>query len=104
MDILREIERKIAEGLYEYSQHLIDRATLRNIDLDEVFEALESVELIEDYPDDKYWPSLLVLGFTHTDRALHVQCSYPSRELVKIITTYEPDTLEWELLRFRKPK
>ena len=28
-------------------------------------------------------------------RPLHVQCSYPSRSLVKIITLYEPDPDRW---------
>jgi hypothetical protein len=52
-------------------------------------------EIIEDYPDDKYGPSCLVLGFTRSARPLHIQCSYPSRPLVKIITLYQPDPDKW---------
>ena len=47
--------------------------------------------IIEDYPDDKYGPSCLLLGHTEAGRPLHIQCSYPSRPLIKIITLYEPD-------------
>ncbi len=58
----------------------------------EVEEAVASrSEVIEDYPNDKYGPSCLVLGYTKAGRPLHAQCSYPSRPLVKIITLYEPD-------------
>ena len=32
-------------------------------------------EVIEDYPEDKYGPSCLILGFTVYGRPLHVQCS-----------------------------
>jgi hypothetical protein len=59
-------------------------------------------EIIEDYPDDKYGPSSLVLGFAVAGRPLHVQCSYPSRPLVKIITLYEPDSGLWMDFRERR--
>ena len=52
-------------------------------------------EIIEDYPDDKYAPSCLLLGFTENGRPLHIQVSYIDAALVKIITVYEPDELEW---------
>jgi hypothetical protein len=42
----------------------------------------------------------LILGFTKAGRPLHIQCSYPSRTLVKIITLYEPDPANW--IDFRK--
>jgi hypothetical protein len=59
-------------------------------------------EIIEDYPDDKYGPSCLILGFTRGGRPLHIQCSYPSRPLLKIITLYEPDPDLWDGFRRRK--
>jgi hypothetical protein len=59
-------------------------------------------EIIEDYPEDKYGPSCLILGFTKTGRPLHIQCSYPSRLLIKIITLYEPDPDLWVDFRVRK--
>ncbi len=52
-------------------------------------------EVIEEYRDDKYGPSCLIFGFTIANRPLHVQCSYPFRLLVKIITFYEPDPTIW---------
>jgi len=59
-------------------------------------------EIVEDYPDDKYGPSCLVLGFTNAGRPLHIQCSYPIRPLVKIITLYEPDPDLWIDFRVRR--
>ena len=59
-------------------------------------------EIIEDYPDDKYGPSCLILGFTEAGRPLHLQCSYPSRDIKKIITLYEPNSNFWHNLRIRK--
>lgn len=51
--------------------------------------------IIEDYPDDKYAPSGLLLGFTNESRPLHLHVSYLDSEFVKIITLYEPDPAEW---------
>ena len=59
-------------------------------------------EIIEDHPDDKYGPSCLILGFTGAGRPLHIQCSYPSRPLIKIITLYQPDVQLWGDYRIRR--
>ena len=59
-------------------------------------------EIIEDYPVAKYGPSCLILGYTKAGRPLHVQCSYPSRPLVKIITLYQPDPELWIDFRVRR--
>ena len=59
--------------------------------------------VIEDYPSDKYGPSCLILGFTKTDRPIHVQCSYPARAILKVITLYEPDESLWIAFRERLP-
>jgi Domain of unknown function (DUF4258) len=68
----------------------------------EVREAVATGGVIEDYPGDKYGPSCLLLGLTLTGRPLHIQCSDPSRPVVKIITLYEPDPDQWIDQRTRK--
>ena len=52
-------------------------------------------EVVEDYPEDKYSPSALLLGFTAGGRPLHFQVSFADAPLAKIITIYEPDPNEW---------
>jgi hypothetical protein len=79
MAILDGIPDKVAHGLYELSQHAADQTFQRKITLTEAEQAIAAGEIIENYPDDKYGPSCLVLGFTRSGRPLHVQCSYPSR-------------------------
>ena len=61
----------------------------------EVYEAFLESEIIEDYPEDKYGPSCLVFGKTKSNRPLHVQCTHPSRAIIKIITLYQPDPEQW---------
>ena len=89
--MIEEIRGKIALEQFEFSKHAVDQSIVRRIALYEIREAIENSEIIEDYPDDKYGPSCLILGYTASGRPLHIQCSYPSRSLVKIVTMYEPD-------------
>ncbi len=100
--MIEQIRAKIQAGQFEFSKHAVDQSILRQISIQELREAIASGEIIEDYPEDKYGPSCLVLGFTQTGRPLHVQCSYPSRPLVKIITLYEPNSAEWIDFRIRR--
>ncbi|MBI2118764.1 MAG: DUF4258 domain-containing protein, partial [Elusimicrobia bacterium] len=67
--------------------------TLKCESQEEVEEALLSGDIIEKYPEDKYSPSCLVFGETSSHRPLHVVCSLPPT--VWIITTYEPNEIEW---------
>lgn len=101
--MLEEIQKKILRPQYEFSKHAVDPSIIREISVVEMEEAMSgSSELVEDYPKDKYGPSCLNLGFTKTGRPLHIQFSYPSRPLIKIITLYEPDPAIWVDFRIRK--
>jgi len=102
MTILDEIRMKIRNGQFEFSQHATDQSIIRHISVQEVQQAIEESEVIEDYPNDKYGPSCLILGFTKSKRPLHIQCSYPSRPLIKIITLYEPDPSRWIDFKIRR--
>jgi len=103
MALLDKIRDKIAQRQYEFSKHAVDQTIVREISVSELEKAISSQsEVIEDYPEDKYGPSCLILGFTSAGRPLHVQCSYPDRPLIKIITVYEPDPGLWIDLRIRK--
>ena len=93
--MINELRSKIAINQFEFTRHALDQSILRGITVQELREAMESGEVIEDYPQDKYGPSCLVFGMTKSDRPIHVQCSYPAREIVKIITLYQPDPEQW---------
>ena len=102
MKSLEEIRRRLASGEFEFSRHAFRRAVERNISEQEIREAGASAKLIENYPDDKYAPSALLLGFSAAGRALHFQVSFADSELTKIITIYEPDPSEWVEYRKRR--
>lgn len=100
--MIQDIQSKVQQGQFEFSKHAVDQSILRRISVKEMREAIASSQVIEDYPDDKYGPSCLVFGLTETNRPLHIQCSHPSRPLIKIITLYEPGPDEWVDFKVRR--
>ncbi|MEW6037811.1 MAG: DUF4258 domain-containing protein [Pseudomonadota bacterium] len=103
MALINEISAKIRQRRYEFSKHALDQSIIRKISVAELEEAMTGdAEVIEQYPDDKFGPSCLILGYTKAGRPLHVQCSYPSRPLLKIITLYQPDPTLWIDYRVRQ--
>ena len=95
MKTLSQIQQELAAGRFEFSRHALRRAVERNISEQEIREAGVMAEVIESYPQDKYSPSGLLLGFTRGGRALHFQVSFAASDATKIITIYEPDPNEW---------
>lgn len=100
--MIEEIREKIAQNQFEFSQHAVAQSIVRRISVQELREAIANSEVIEDYPEDKYGPSCLILGFTLAGRPLHIQCSYPSRPLIKVITLYEPNLQLWIDFKIRR--
>lgn len=91
------------ERSYEFSKHAVDQSIIRDISVAELEEAIAGQsEVIEDYPEDKYGPSCLILGYRKAGRPLHVQCGYPRVPLMKIITLYQPDPSLWIDFRSRR--
>ena len=102
--MINEIKRKFARHEWLYTRHSADRSIERDIWSKEIEEAISSGVIIENYPEDKYGPSLLILGRTEDERPLHIQISSPrAGEKIKVITIYEPDLKNWkEGLKERK--
>ncbi|MCP4403305.1 MAG: DUF4258 domain-containing protein [bacterium] len=90
---IHEIRDYVQRGQYKFSDHAVKRMLKRSIGRNEIEEVLQSGEIIEEYPDDKYSPSCLIWWHTQRARTLHVQVSLPP--LVVVVTTYEPDPAEW---------
>ncbi len=66
----------------------------RSVDEDDVRQVLQTGKIIEDYPQDRPYPSRLMLGWIGS-RPLHVVAA-ESNVATFIITVYEPDPQLWE--------
>lgn len=86
----------LAEYALEYRIHATRRMFQRHIGADEVICILRHGHVIKRYDDDFPFPSVLLNGRTTANRPLHVVVGLNADErILVIITTYEPDALQW---------
>ena len=78
-----------------YRVHAVERMFQRDISEGEVQDIVLLGEIIEEYIDDRPYPSFLSLGYVGT-RAIHVVFAKDDKENYIIITAYEPDMTKWE--------
>ena len=79
-----------------FSGHAIQRMFERAISKTDVLEVFDAGEIIASYPDDKPFPSFLMLGFVK-GRPLHVVSAVEKeRETYYVITAYDPDIGIWD--------
>ena len=72
------------------TDHLLTRMRQRQIRLEDIKNAIEEGEIIEQYPTDYPFPSCLI-----NSEKIHVVCSINERYLY-IITAYRPSLEQWE--------
>lgn len=88
-----------------YTGHSIQRIFERGINPEDIEDSLKTGEVIEEYPDDKPYPSELILNFIN-GKAIHMVVSIDiTSETVYLITAYYPDAGLWdETFRIRRTK
>src|SRR5262245_27389048 len=90
------IRERVHDRRVFWTYHASMRLVRRSITRMDIFDAVAGCVLIESYPDDKYLPSYLVLGFT-SGGPIHVLIAVDvDGDNVRIVTAYRPDPQEWE--------
>ena len=84
---------------YHVNMHLGQRSIART----RIFQAIDTFDVIEEYPDDKYFPSYLIRDEVN-QTAFHIHVATDTEgDNVRIITAYFPDRVGWnEDLRVRR--
>lgn len=106
MDWMREIRKCFESNSVFYTRHAKAEMELEEFGRilePEVYEAVGGGEVIEEYPDDKPYPSVLAFGTTKGGRPLHIVCACSRTEkLAIVITVYQPDPGLWTRNKRRK--
>ena|SRR3990172_9432549 len=85
------LRNAVATGAIEWQRHSLERMMERRISRDGVKQVLLNGEIIEDYADDKPFPSALFLGWQE-GKPLHVVAAFDERSgTCFIVTAYNPD-------------
>jgi hypothetical protein len=92
-----EIQRR-AKVNVKFTEHARLAMGADNVTVDDVISALMG-DVIEEYPDDKPFPSCLVCGKTTDKRALHVACAMP-KHVDTLIPNFNTFALKPQISRF----
>ena len=93
MKILDIIKTHIKNDNLYITQHADSRMHSRGIDYSDIYKAINNGIIIEEYLDDKPYPSYLICGKSN-NRFIHVLLS-DDGENSYLITTYIPDKELW---------
>jgi len=92
----RKLKIAVENGNIEWLKHSLERMFERGISREIVKQVLLFGDIIEDYPDDKPYPSALFLGFID-EHPFHVVTAYDSvTGRCFIITAYKPGLEHFE--------
>lgn len=79
-----------------WTYHVNMRLAGRYIPREAILAAVETYELVEAYPDDKYLPSYLLLAQEGPDHFHVLFATDVAGDNVRVVTAYRPDRNEWE--------
>lgn len=86
------IAKLVNEKRLQWQRHAFERMIEREISREDVIHILTEGEIIEHYPDDHPFPSVLVLGFLN-EKPLHAVIGIDKKdEWCYVVTVYRPDT------------
>ena len=79
----------------KFTDHARIEMAKDDIRADEVLKAIENGEVIEDYVDDRPFPSCLLYGKSD-EKPIHVVCALPQHvNMLIVVTVYTPDPRRW---------
>ena len=95
--LIQRIREAVRRDGYRLTAHAESEREADIISVQEIEEAFgsESIELLEEYPDDPRGSSTLLLGFTKAESPLHAVIGLSSPDVIVFITLYRPDPDLW---------
>ncbi len=99
------IQECVRSGRLLWTYHVNLRLKGRFVRREGILDAVDTYDIVESYPDDKYLPSYLVLARLPGD-AVHVLFAADLEgNNVRVVTTYRPSPDEWaDDLKTRRPR
>ncbi len=96
VDPIGFIQDRVRRGRILWTYHVNMRLAGRFIPREAILAAVDTYQLVEAYPDDRYLPSYLLLA-RHGSEAFHVLFAADVEgDNVRVVTSYRPDPGEWQ--------
>ncbi len=96
-EILRRVQGLVGRGEYRVSKHGFRELIADDILASDALAGVGAAVIIEDYPDTRKEPSVLVLQHDHEGRPIHVMWGIPKTEGTPavLVTAYRPAPDRW---------
>ena len=78
--MIEQIRAKILAGKFEFTRHATDQSILRQITVQEIRDAVENGEIVEDYPEDAR--AIVVLCWVAEKTTARFTLSVPIRKII----------------------
>ena len=102
---IRDMIIAIENNRIRITDHADEEAQSDDLSFDEIVASVFTGEIIENYPQDKPFPSCLVLGQNNKDEPIHSVWAFNrDNNWAVLITVYRPDPDRWIEWRIRRKK
>ena len=102
MDIVK-IKEAIQANRVRITDHADEEAKADQLTFDEIYFSVLCGEIVEDYRNDKPYPSCLIYGHNFSEEPIHSVWAYnETSQWVVLITVYRPDSNLWINWRKRR--
>ena len=91
---IERLKLYFANDMVFVTEHSAERFRQRGIRTADIRHAVNSGEIIEQYPEDYPFPSCLILGKDRSGKKIHI-CMSDEGTSSRIITAYYPDPNKW---------
>lgn len=93
---LKDLVTSISKSQVRITDHADEEAVEDKLTYEEIYYSVMHGEIIENYPDDRPYPSCLVMGKNFSGDAIHSVWAYnPENRWAVLITVYRPDPDRW---------
>jgi len=98
-----DIIEAIQANRIRITDHADEEAHADNLTFEEIFFSVIQGEIIEDYPNDRLYPSCLIFGQNFSGEPIHSVWAYnEENKWTVLITVYRPDLNRWINWRERR--
>lgn len=102
---IADIIKAVRNHKIRITDHADEEAASDQLTFDEIYFSVFNGDVIEDYPEDKPYPSCLICGNTFSGDPVHSVWAFNEQSQYSVmITVYRPDPDRWINFRERRKK
>lgn len=94
--VFDDLRKTVLSQRFDVTDHADEEAAADHLTLQEVTHSVGAGRIIEDYPEDRPYPSCLVFGQTEQGEPVHSVWGFDENlEWAYLVTVYRPDPQRW---------